>query len=54
MIDLRFELTWEEVKKLSEGSTCAMACRECESHEVHEKKNGKWICQNCGCKDIEA
>lgn len=48
-----FNLTWEEVKNLKEGATCAMGCSECEGHEVHEKRDGKWVCQNCGNNEID-
>lgn len=51
---MAFDLTWDEVKNLPEGATCGMACTNCEGHEVHKKQDDKWVCQWCGCKEINA
>lgn len=51
---MAYDLTWDEVGKLPEGSPCGMPCITCEGHEVHIKRNGKWVCQNCGSDDVRA
>lgn len=48
------EMTDEEIKNAEVGTIVAIACRNCEGHERHQRQeNGKWKCLWCDHEEVE-